>query len=764
MLSTNELYNQSKIPLDENLLNKLVDKYLNISFDDMSNVIRDLNQLLYWQINDVKKSNISFDEKSRENFLKQINEDFIKASRPYDPTRHNNVKNPISIMPGWEIYQSWNLLGTPKMQNISHRFYIAIENDKIYELMQILYDKFKKAGIPFYFKSDSNNLYMRKDNLVIYTTTPLLNETMKILQDLQKERSDLFNHVSEPSLIAGKISDKIGYASEQHNIANISYTKLITNTFLSTLTSSIAIYKNNNSNSPLRNMYNQTLQTYLNKGYKLNERMKTRILFNILWQNDINFRKLFFNNFQNELIKNGIDKDNICFDKKVKDEIENYYQKENISEKLQEMIPNDAKVYLKNGQIISGREFVNLANREINNFSSAQNLIDKYCIKIDLPLKENSYIDKINLEYLESMGITANQVNRLKELVQMAIKEKLYTNTSNFQYDLKHIERVMLYAQLITNKMKNKGIQIDEDKLLLASLFSDTKINLNDLKANLQKEYDSKTIEQIFLIINAEELGNNFKNTLLDYKDMEEIKVLSNILKDASYLDCNRFNYPPPLGNCDINNLITSEAKEIMPFSDNILQEYQKAQIKEKEREKGETILNNYEKLNEWLLNYTNGKQDYIYHASLTPAIEELQPNVSTQAGKYVYADTDPIKCSMMASFRLSLLVDRKGSKHELTELFPNVIDASLKNKFITLYRLPKEDFKPYKEAVTSAPSGEWISENKIKPIEEITIPALEFFNYLKYNNLIKMDYDYSYDKQLKAIMFTYGVLKIMII
>ena len=165
MLGANELYNQSKIPLDENLLNKLVDKYLNISFDDMSNVIRDLNQLLYWQINDVKKSNISFDEKSRENFFKQINEDFIKAGRPYDPTRHNNIKNPISIMPGWEIYQSWNLLGTPKMQNISHRFYIAIENDKIYELMQILYDKFKKAGIPFYFKSDSNNLYMRKSNL-----------------------------------------------------------------------------------------------------------------------------------------------------------------------------------------------------------------------------------------------------------------------------------------------------------------------------------------------------------------------------------------------------------------------------------------------------------------------------------------------------------------------------------------------------------------------------------------------------------------------
>ena len=171
MFKPDDFYNQVGNPLDEKLLNKLVDKYLTISYDDINN-FKDLNDLLYYQINNVHKTNVDFNQDDRKEFLRLVSEDFNKAGRPYNPSHHNNIKNPLAISPGWEIYQSWNLLGTPKMQNISHRFYIAVSNDKIYELMHILYDKFKQSGIPFYFKSDINNIYMRKDNLVIYTTTP----------------------------------------------------------------------------------------------------------------------------------------------------------------------------------------------------------------------------------------------------------------------------------------------------------------------------------------------------------------------------------------------------------------------------------------------------------------------------------------------------------------------------------------------------------------------------------------------------------------
>ncbi len=381
---------------------------------------------------------------------------------------------------------------------------------------------------------------------------------------------------------------------------------------------------------------------------------------------------------------------------------------------------------------------------------------------------EKSFIPLMNQEYLNSLGLSPRQITNLEELSKRAINENLYTNPPDFQHDLKHVERVMLYAQLIANKMQKQGLNVNENKLLMAALYHDIgktigasnkehgKVGMLEFKKKMQGKIDNVTLEQLSLIIGNHSEENNkldFQNTNLNLEEQEEAQLLCNILKDADALDRNRLNYPPPIGNCDINYLRTDAAKEILPLTDNLLLEYQKAQVRDKERETGQNIFNDYDKLNNWLENYMSGKQDYIYHASLTPAIEELQPKESTQAGSYVYGDVDPIKCSMMAAFRLSLLIDRSGSKHELTEVFPNAIDTAINNKLITLYRLPKEEFQPYKETVTSAPNGEWVSKNSVKPVEEVTMPAAEYFKYLENNHLIKVDYDHSEKRQMSGIL-----------
>ena len=45
MLKPDDFYNQVGNPLDEKLLNKLVNKYLSILYDDINNNFQDLNNL-----------------------------------------------------------------------------------------------------------------------------------------------------------------------------------------------------------------------------------------------------------------------------------------------------------------------------------------------------------------------------------------------------------------------------------------------------------------------------------------------------------------------------------------------------------------------------------------------------------------------------------------------------------------------------------------------------------------------------------------------
>ena len=185
MTKPNNLYEATKLPANEELLNNLLLKYFSISYKDMSNGFSELNKLLYNKINLYSTSSEDLINKEDLNkLINEINQDFINAGSPYKPSEHNGVRNPLGVMPGWNTFKSWHLLGTDKIssKDISHRFYFGIPKSKLYEFANVLYDKLKNANIPFYFKTDVNDNIQRTDNLVLYTSTPLLEQTMAVIE------------------------------------------------------------------------------------------------------------------------------------------------------------------------------------------------------------------------------------------------------------------------------------------------------------------------------------------------------------------------------------------------------------------------------------------------------------------------------------------------------------------------------------------------------------------------------------------------------
>lgn len=430
-------------------------------------------------------------------------------------------------------------------------------------------------------------------------------------------------------------------------------------------------------------------------------------------------------------------------------------------------------------------------------------------------LKEQGYIEKFSDDMLLKYGLSSNDRNIIKYLTDKAISEKLYTNTKDFQHNLKHVERVITYARMIMN---NINLTINEEILMYAALYHDIgktlgasnqehgKIGSDEFEKMMKGKIDDKKIDIISKLIfqhAIEEDKIDFSNSNYTIEEQMQIQLMSDILKDADALDRNRLNYPAPIGACDINKLRTPEAKKILSsgLTDSLYNDYYKIIISEKQKNSSNQIMDNYDLLNNWIRKYEklenqrnylknqykdfslkyglleiskknkNGKRKTIdemlhemsnnilknnmknsdleiwlsnynfykekehenmFHASLDPSIDALIPKKSTQAGEYVYGAIDPVSCFKMASFRSSSIFPRKKDKNGVTqimEIFPNSINNTLESKFLTFYRLPSDKFEEYKKSVTAAPSGEWVSKEKVQPIEQISFSALDLIS-----------------------------------
>ena len=415
MIKPEELYDKTRLPANEELLDELIGKYLSISFEDMSRATSNLSDLLYKKINIVDdKTKNRFNQIDLDSLIAEINKDFNNAGRPFNPKLYNGITNPLGIMAGWNTFQSWNLLGTEKIHSneISHRFYFGISNDKLYEFSKCLYEKLKKANIPFYFKTETNQYVERIDNLVLYTSTPLLEKTLILLDEIERKRPDLIASCFKPSILAGKLTDKIGYATEDYKDTT-SYTDFICKTFVNVLGDELNKIATNNSLSQIKSMYEKKKQEYIALGKDISlKRVRERILFDILIKNDSNFKNNLLLSFRQKLSENGTDLENICFNKKVKEEIEQQYginaksidffshevqekiitlpngKKMTIAEyyrfnNLEYWVPLDSIVTFKNGRVISGRDFLNEAVSRLEKFNTWEELVMYYGIMIE---------------------------------------------------------------------------------------------------------------------------------------------------------------------------------------------------------------------------------------------------------------------------------------------------------------------------------------------------------------------------------------------
>ncbi len=201
---------------------------------------------------------------------------------------------------------------------------------------------------------------------------------------------------------------------------------------------------------------------------------------------------------------------------------------------------------------------------------------------------ESSHIKKIDKDYMNHIGLTKEQIDKVEKLINYAIKEKLYTHTMIPYHHLDHIERTLIYALWIANK---QSLSLTNDNILLyAALFHDAARSkgasnqTHGIKgAQIAKEklngiLDNKTIEAIGLLIETHASKNDnvsFKNTNFSLEEQNYIQKLSNVLKDADALDRNRIKLFPFL-KCNIKYLRFDESKAILSETDVFLKKYKK--------------------------------------------------------------------------------------------------------------------------------------------------------------------------------------------
>lgn len=212
---------------------------------------------------------------------------------------------------------------------------------------------------------------------------------------------------------------------------------------------------------------------------------------------------------------------------------------------------------------------------------------------------EKSYIKKMNQDYLFSLGFTTNQINLIENLINHAIKEKLYTKTKVLYHDLTHIERVLIYVMWILNEKLKNGIKLNNKEILFcASLYHDSgktigaseeKHGLVGAKVAYEKlkdKIDDKDLNSIELLIETHAVVDNkvyFRSYEYSVSEKENIQMLSDILKDADALDRNRLKlYPYDM--CKIEYLRNNEAKEIYYYTDELYDQYSRAMKLKKSR------------------------------------------------------------------------------------------------------------------------------------------------------------------------------------
>lgn len=180
----------------------------------------------------------------------------------------------------------------------------------------------------------------------------------------------------------------------------------------------------------------------------------------------------------------------------------------------------------------------------------------------------NADLQKVNYQIDMKVNMEQSIFQRIFDIISNSDLYKSQFFISSFQHNIYHIQRVMLFSQIIA---QNECISEKDLKLLLLAAALHDSGKIRDRKdfehgknsAKIAKRYllnniSSISEEEIKIIqiaieyhtvqekekgkLNIVELEKLCKNYNVSMKNLERIKIISSILKDADALDRTRFN------------------------------------------------------------------------------------------------------------------------------------------------------------------------------------------------------------------------------
>ena len=94
---------------------------------------------------------------------------------------------------------------------IEHRLYINTNAEDTYKMANIFREKCDNKNLPYLFKFSESPF--RDDSIVIYASSEMLEEYLKILGEIKKEEPNLISRINNPPVLTGKMG-YVGYGSE----------------------------------------------------------------------------------------------------------------------------------------------------------------------------------------------------------------------------------------------------------------------------------------------------------------------------------------------------------------------------------------------------------------------------------------------------------------------------------------------------------------------------------------------------------------------
>ena len=305
-----------KLSASDDFIKRIIRSYLTIDSKQFKKS-SELYELIYNQMRVDSKSAGKISENDKRLLANVVKKDVLA----WNP----NASNPLKEQLGFFTFKSWHILGGSKIPDneMRHRIYINSKADNLMALTKEIYEELKQKGIPFYFKiqGEMNDEYLAekgyKDSFVLYTSTPLLDDTIKALLEVGKKHPELIQNCNEPSELVGKINNWLGYASETEVVKH-SYTSNVCIAMANAIERSVQEWCQSHGEVKIGDT---TIKEYYSNMMWDEMRTKTQALVSNIPKVDKTFAAKLCSIAREEFNKVGLNPDNLCMTDIAKKEI-----------------------------------------------------------------------------------------------------------------------------------------------------------------------------------------------------------------------------------------------------------------------------------------------------------------------------------------------------------------------------------------------------------------------------------------------------------